>query len=153
MSSASSAALQCQSEALFATAAEISLQEWSLPSMEPAERSTGSFCLLLPGSSPIPQGYANARADCTSMREDAHVVFLLSFLFINIHMDKSLNLQWELEEFRGGCQDFSPSRYFIFPLLPMWIAECSAVYPSCQGAADTLVWYPGRGDDNGPTTP
>lgn len=70
MNSASAAALQCQSVAVFATAIEVLLQAWPLPSMEAAEGLTGS-CLLLPGSSPIHQGYANAGADSTSTREDA----------------------------------------------------------------------------------
>lgn len=64
MISASSAALQCWSEALFSTAAEVLLQAQPLPSRG---------CRSITGSTPAQQGYANAGADSTSMQEDAHV--------------------------------------------------------------------------------
>jgi len=72
VTSASAAAPQCRSQALFAPAAKVLLQAWPLPSMEAAEGLTGR-CLLLPGSSPTHQGYANAAADSTSMQDAAHV--------------------------------------------------------------------------------
>lgn len=115
VNSASAAALQCQSEALLATAAEVLLQAQQLPRVEAAEGSTGS-CLLLPGSLPVHQGYANAGADSTSMQENAHVggFFLL---FINMHVDKSPDHQCELREFRGRI---SASRLFLFSFAFCW---------------------------------
>lgn len=64
MNSALSAALQCWSDALFFTAAEVLLQAQPLPSRG---------CRSTTGSSPTQQGYANAGADSTSMQEDTRV--------------------------------------------------------------------------------
>lgn len=90
MISASSAALQCWSEALFSTAAEVLLQAQPLPSRG---------CRSITGSTPAQQGYANAGADSTSMQEDAHVeAFFL--LFINVYMDKSPDHHYGLWEFK-----------------------------------------------------
>lgn len=141
VNSASAAALQCQSEALLATAAEVLLQAQQLPRVEAAEGSTGS-CLLLPGSLPVHQGYANAGADSTSMQENAHVEgFFL--LFINMHVDKSPDHQCELREFRGRV-----SGYFCIQVVSLFLSFLLKEQNAHQDQSDhlglvgMLVTYP-----------